>query len=121
MADENVPIEAVKILKRKDIDIVSVIEFSPGLSDREVLNLANKEDRILVTFDKDFGELVVREKAKIKGLILLRFRPKSSQQIARISTNVRLTCTTNIRPNYSNINFYRSPTMCMIFNVFIDT
>jgi predicted nuclease of predicted toxin-antitoxin system len=84
LADENVPIEAVKILKRKDIDIVSVIEFSPGLSDREVLNLANKEDRILVTFDKDFGELVVREKAKIKGLILLRFRPKSSQQIARI-------------------------------------
>ena len=83
LADENVPIEAVKALKRKGVDIVSVIEFSPGLNDREVLNLANREDRILVTFDKDFGELVVREKVKVKGLILLRFVPKSPQQIAR--------------------------------------
>ena len=40
LADENVPIEAVKALKRKGVDIVSVIEFSLGLSDREVLNLA---------------------------------------------------------------------------------
>ena len=83
LADENVPIEAVKALKRRGVNIVSVTEFSPGLSDREVLDLANREDMILVTFDKDFGELVVREKVKVKGLILLRFTPRSSQQIAR--------------------------------------
>jgi len=83
LADENVPIETVKALKRRGVDIVSVIEFSPGLSDTEVLDLANREDRIIVTFDKDFGELVVREKAKVKGLILLRFTPKSPQQIAK--------------------------------------
>lgn len=77
------PLEAVKALKRKGVDIVSVIEFSPGLSDVKVLDLANREDRVLVTFDKDFGELVVRERANVKGLILLRFTPKSSQQIAR--------------------------------------
>lgn len=45
LADENIPIEAVKALKRKGIDIISVIDFSPGLSDREVLDLANKEIR----------------------------------------------------------------------------
>jgi len=83
LADENVPIEAVKALKRKGVDIVSVIEFSSGLSDIGVLDLANRENRILITFDKDFGELVVREKVRVKGLILLRFRPKSPQQIAR--------------------------------------
>jgi predicted nuclease of predicted toxin-antitoxin system len=76
-----VPLEAVKALKRKGVDIVSVIEFSPGLSDVKVLDLANREDRVLVTFDKDFGELVVRERANVKGLILLRFTPKSSQQL----------------------------------------
>jgi len=65
------------------VDIVPVIKFSPGLSDGEVLDLANREGRILVTFDKDFGELVVREKVKVKGLILLRFSPESSQQIAK--------------------------------------
>lgn len=82
LADENVPIEAVKALKRKGVDIVSVIDFSLGLNDREVLDLANREGRILVTFDKDFGELVFREKVKVKGLILLKFAPKSPQQIA---------------------------------------
>ena len=36
-----------------------------------------------MTFDKNFGELIVREKIKVKGLILLRFTPKSPKQIAR--------------------------------------
>jgi predicted nuclease of predicted toxin-antitoxin system len=69
-------------LKRKGLDIVSVIELSPGLKDKEVLNPANKEERIIVTLDKDFGELVVRQRVKVKGLILLRFMPRSSQQVA---------------------------------------
>jgi acyl CoA:acetate/3-ketoacid CoA transferase alpha subunit len=43
LADENVPIEAVKALKRKGVDIVSVIEFSSGLSDIGVLDLANRK------------------------------------------------------------------------------
>lgn len=55
--------------------MVSVTELSPGLKDREVLDLAGREGRIIVASDKDFGELVVRERAKAKGLILLRFVP----------------------------------------------
>jgi len=55
LADENVPIEAIKALKRKGLDIVSIIEFSPGLNDKEVLDLANRENMILITFDKDFA------------------------------------------------------------------
>jgi predicted nuclease of predicted toxin-antitoxin system len=82
LADENVPLKAVEALRRKGVDVVSVIELSPGLKDREVLNLANREGRIIVTFDKDFGELVVRERARVKGLILLRFAPRSPQQVA---------------------------------------
>ena len=64
------------------MDVASVTELSPGLKDREVLDLAGREGRIIVTFDKDFGELVVRERAKAKGLILLRFVPRSPQQVA---------------------------------------
>ena len=75
------PIEAVEALKSKDVDIVSVIAFAKGLNDGEVLDLANRENRIVVTFDKGFGELVVKEKMKVRGLILLRFTPKSPQQV----------------------------------------
>jgi predicted nuclease of predicted toxin-antitoxin system len=73
----------VNTLKKKGIDIISVTEYSLGLSDREVLDLANRKERIVVTFDKDFGELIFREKLKTKGLVLLRFIPKSPKHIAK--------------------------------------
>jgi predicted nuclease of predicted toxin-antitoxin system len=61
------------------VDAVSVTELSPGLKDREALDLAGREGRIIVALDKDFGELVVREG---KGAILLRFAPRSPRQAA---------------------------------------
>jgi predicted nuclease of predicted toxin-antitoxin system len=66
----------------KGVDLVSVTEFLQGFSDLEVLELANRKNRAILTFDKDFGEMVVREKAKVKGLILLRFAPRTPEQIA---------------------------------------
>lgn len=81
LADENIPIKAIHTLKQKGIDIISVLEISQGLSDKEVLDFANKQNRIIITFDIDFGKLVFREKLKVKGIILLRIAPKSPQHI----------------------------------------
>ena len=83
IADENIPEDSVDLLKKKGLDIVSVTDFTPGLSDEEVLNLAYKNGRIVITFDKDFGQLVFKQKRKTKGLMLLRFTPESPQQIAK--------------------------------------
>ncbi len=83
LADENIPIKSVKALRRKNIDIIPVLEVSPSLSDRAVVDLANRQGRIIVTFDKDFGELVFRQKLKVKGMILLRFIPKSPEHVTR--------------------------------------
>ncbi|MGB9806351.1 MAG: DUF5615 family PIN-like protein [Thermoproteota archaeon] len=82
LADENVPIMAIEELKKKGVNIVSILEISSGLSDKEVLNLANKQGRIVVTFDMDFGRLIFKEKLKVSGVILLRIIPKSPQHIA---------------------------------------
>ena len=49
LADENVPLKAVEILREKGVDVASVTELSPGLKDREVLDLAGREGRIIVT------------------------------------------------------------------------
>lgn len=49
-----------------------VISCPQGASDVEVLELANREERIMITFDKDFGELVFKEKLIHKGVIFLR-------------------------------------------------
>ncbi len=82
LADENIPLETVDFLKNQGIDIISVTKISPGLSDSKVLDLANAKGRIVVTFDKDFGQLIFKEKRQTKGLMLLRFVPESPQQIA---------------------------------------
>ena len=83
LADENIPKESLDFLKRQGVDIVAVTEFSSGLSDREILELAKTDGRIVVTFDKDFGQIIFREGFKANGLIMLRFIPKSPQQTAK--------------------------------------
>jgi predicted nuclease of predicted toxin-antitoxin system len=84
LADENIPMETVNLLKKQGIDIFSVAEFSAGLADREILKEAKKNGRILITFDRDFSRLVFKEKLGTKGVILLMFVPKSPLQIARL-------------------------------------
>jgi predicted nuclease of predicted toxin-antitoxin system len=57
LADENFPSAGVEALNAAGADIVSVRSAAPGLSDSEVLAWAVREQRVLLTFDKDFGEL----------------------------------------------------------------
>jgi len=56
LADENVPKKAVEALRERGHDVLWVAEVAPGSKDEEVLALAIREGRILLTFDKDFGE-----------------------------------------------------------------
>lgn len=60
-------------MRSKGHDVLYVIEFKPGILDKEVLEKAFSEKRILLTEDKDFGELVYRLKEPGYGIILLRF------------------------------------------------
>jgi predicted nuclease of predicted toxin-antitoxin system len=58
MADENVPSSVVRQLRELGHDVLSVRESLRGEADRVILERAVDEHRILVTQDKDFGELV---------------------------------------------------------------
>src|SRR5688572_1859764 len=58
LADENFPRDAVVELQSAGHDIAWVRTAAPGVSDAQVLAWAVREGRILLTFDKDFGELV---------------------------------------------------------------
>lgn len=82
LANENLPAKSLRILRRKGFEVTSVAEIHAGLKDDEVLKLAQKEGRILLTFDKDFGELVYRRGGEARGIILLRFAPRSPEYIA---------------------------------------
>ena len=73
-ADENIPDDVVSLLRAAGHDVLSISEYRPGLIDWDVLHLASRESRILITFDKkDFGELIFLHGAvSPPGLILFR-------------------------------------------------
>ena len=58
VADESCDAALVRVLRGAGHDVVSIAETSPGAVDRVVLALALTGERVLLTRDKDFGELV---------------------------------------------------------------
>ena len=64
-------------------------EDAPGTPDPEVLVRAQREGRVVVTFDKDFGELAFRfGTAAAVGVVLFRMRAESPDSIARVAVSV---------------------------------
>ncbi len=73
LANENVPRAAVEALRGAGHDVAWVRVDDPGAGDERVLARARAEERVLVTFDKDFGELVLkRGLAASHGVIVVR-------------------------------------------------
>lgn len=84
LADENVPRSLVRELRRLGHDVTWISEDSPAVEDPVVLDLAKRESRLLITLDKDFGELSFRtRRAGTTGIVLLRL--PSSPRIVRES------------------------------------
>ena len=63
-ANENIPKDCVFRLRQSGYDVLWIRETSPGCPDVSVIDRALAEDRVLITFDKDFGDLVFRRGAK---------------------------------------------------------
>ncbi len=72
LADEGVDRPIVDRLRQAGHDVLYVAEMDPNVSDDQVLVLANDHEALLVTADKDFGELVFRLRRIHGGVVLLR-------------------------------------------------
>jgi len=77
LIDESSGKKLFSFLLQKGFDVKFVGDIMLGSSDENILNLAEKENRILITNDKDFGELVFRFKMQAPGIILLRLKNDS--------------------------------------------
>ncbi len=73
LADESLEHRVTIFLRDSGYDVLSIQEISPSISDLQVLDIAHKEQRIILTNDKDFGELVFLGTQKHSGIILFRF------------------------------------------------
>jgi predicted nuclease of predicted toxin-antitoxin system len=84
LADEGVDAPIVRHLRNLGYDFLYISEFAPGITDQQVLKIAFDENRILVTIDKDFGELVFRMHQAHQGVILIRLEGNPAVEKARI-------------------------------------
>ncbi|MBK5961340.1 hypothetical protein CCR97_24500 [Rhodoplanes elegans] len=75
LVDECVDAALVTVLREFGHDVLDVAERAPGATDAEVIALAWSESRLLLTEDKDFGDLVFRQVKTVPGLVLLRIDP----------------------------------------------
>ena len=82
LADENIVAAVVQRLRADGWDVVSIAEMAPSIHDVDVLALAFRDGRVLLTDDKDFGELIVREGRPHRGIVLLRLTGASPSERA---------------------------------------
>jgi predicted nuclease of predicted toxin-antitoxin system len=75
LADECVDAGLVLHLRAAGHDVAYMAEIAPAISDAEVLARAHAEDRLLLTEDKDFGDLVFRRGRPVPAVVLLRIDP----------------------------------------------
>jgi len=100
LADENFPRKAVESLQKKNIDIVSVSEIAPGAKNGEVARLAVKGKRVLLTFDKDFGEWVYKEGISV-GVVLFRLSHFNEQELVRLVSETLLEIKENLQEAFT--------------------
>ena len=78
LADECVAASLVARLREAGHDVLYIAEIGAGTSDTDIVALAHEEGRLLLTEDKDFGDLVFRWGKPVPGLVLVRIAPENS-------------------------------------------
>ena len=88
LADECCDALVVRTLREMGYDVAYVAELDPGLTDTGVLAQSVSEERILLTEDRDFGELIFRGQKTAYGVVLLRIppeqRPRKRERMATL-------------------------------------
>jgi len=85
LADESVDRQIVESLRDEGYDVLYILEVDPSISDGLVFDRANEMDALLVTADKDFGEIVFRDnRLSSGGVVLIRLAGLSAEKKAGI-------------------------------------
>lgn len=82
LADENIAKSLVKALRKKGHDVKDIKEENLfGISDKEVIDKAKEDDRVILTHDKDFGNLLNFPLQSHPGVVLIRYRDQSPRYV----------------------------------------
>lgn len=85
LANENFPLFSIRLMRNHGHNVASIIEDTPGAKDEDILRQAYKEKRIVLTFDRDYGELIYKHKLFTPaGIVYFRFDPSTPEEPAEI-------------------------------------
>jgi predicted nuclease of predicted toxin-antitoxin system len=84
VADEGVERQIVDRLRRDGHNVLYIADSAPGDQDEKVLQHAANQQAVLITSDKDFGELVFRLRRASSGVMLLRLAGLSNEDKAEV-------------------------------------
>ena len=82
LADESCDFAVVRALRAAGFDVYAVSEVMQRSDDRKLVELARRENRILLTEDKDFGWLVFASAMESAGVVLIRYPGNARQALA---------------------------------------
>lgn len=82
LADESCDFAVVRALRAADHDVVAVVEIQPRADDLSIIELARRDGRIVLTEDKDFGQLVYAGLRSTGGVILIRAGTRARTSVA---------------------------------------
>ena len=85
LANENFPYKSIFYLRSKGFDVSSIGMDNPSVKDSEVMEIAMRENRTIITFDRDYGELIFHQNYKPdKGVNFLRIYAYKPEEPGKI-------------------------------------
>jgi len=83
LADESCDFRIVRVLRQAGHDVIAICEFAKRMEDSNVIDLSMRDDRVLITEDKDFGQLVYAHGHASRGVILIRYPAVLRKRLSR--------------------------------------
>ncbi|CAN5643076.1 hypothetical protein BH18ACI1_BH18ACI1_06430 [soil metagenome] len=85
LANENFPFPSIKFLRENGYKVISISEESSGIADSEVLQKASAENLIILTFDRDYGELIFKyQKNNPPAVVYFRTKGQMPNEAGKI-------------------------------------
>jgi predicted nuclease of predicted toxin-antitoxin system len=101
IADENIDFRLIKRLRENGFYVFSIAESNFGIMDTNVLTIAIERDSFLITEDKDFGDLAIRDSKPHNGVLLIRRKRLKALEQIDIIMDILVTRSEELNKNFS--------------------
>jgi len=100
LVDVGVGKKVESFLKESNYDIKSIRQIDHRMKDSQILRLANDEERIVITMDKDFGELIFNSGLSHYGVLLLRLDDSNGEEKVEVIKEILTKYESSLRNNF---------------------